>query len=139
MSRQEVKFEGALTSDMREVLNDNFTEIYAAAVDAFVIGDNGTLAATGSAQGNAASIVDTLTSVSAADGTKGVKLPTASAGKVLLVYNSVATNGLLIYPATSGTINGGSANAAITIEGKTLAVFAATDSTNWAAIYTANT
>ncbi len=28
MARQEVKYEGALTSDTRKVLNDNFTELY---------------------------------------------------------------------------------------------------------------
>lgn len=38
MSRQEVQFEGALTSDTREVLNENFTELY---------GSSGTFTANG--------------------------------------------------------------------------------------------
>jgi hypothetical protein len=100
--------------------------------------DAGTLAAAGSAQGDAAAVADFATSVSAADGTKGVVLPAAAAGKVYLVYNEHATSGLKVYPNTSDTINGGSANAAVTTEGKTLALFYALDATNWGAIFTAN-
>lgn len=103
------------------------------------IKDVGSLAATGTNQATSAAIVNTLTSVTASDGTKGVRLPTAEVGSVYFVYNSVATNGLPIFPATGGTINGGTANAAITAEGKTLAILAATSATNWAAIFTANT
>lgn len=97
------------------------------------------VAATGTNQATGAALSDCVTSVTAADGTKAVVLPAASAGRLMVVYNSVATNGLPIFPATSGTINGGSANAAITIEGKTLAILVGIDSTNWAAVFTANT
>jgi len=76
--------------------------------------------------------------VTAADGAKGVRLPPASPGLEVPVYNSVATNGLLIYPATGDDINDGATNAAITIEGKTLAIFKAIDTTTWVAIYTQN-
>lgn len=107
--------------------------------DALNITDIGSIAAAGNSQGTATAIASTVSNVTAADGTKGVILPTATAGAVYFVYNSVATNGLPVYPATSDTINGGSANAAVTIEGKTLAIFIAMDATNWAAIYTANT
>jgi hypothetical protein len=100
----------------------------------------GDLAATGNSQGTAAQIITTNVNVTAADGTKAVKLPVITApGMTVNVYNSVATNGLPVYPGASGTINGGSANAAVTIEGKTLAIFIASDATNWAAVYTANT
>lgn len=98
-----------------------------------------TLAATGTDQSTAAAIATQVVNVTGADGTVAVRLPAATAGAVYVVYNSVATNGLPVFPATSGTINGGSANAAVTIEGKTLAVFVGSDSTNWGAIYTANT
>lgn len=97
------------------------------------------VAAAGSVQGDAGSLVVGFNTVTAADGTKGVVLPAAVAGKRVDVYNSVATNGLKIYPASGGTINGGSADAAITIEGKTLATLIAVDSTNWAATFVANT
>ena len=99
------------------------------------------VAATGSAQGDAASLLEgSLNSVSAADGTKGVVLPAAASGGMpVYVYNEHASNGLKVYPNTSDDINDGSANAAVTIEGKTLAVFIPLDATTWAAMYTANT
>lgn len=101
--------------------------------------DAGTLAGAGSSQGTAAAIVHTVTSVTGADGTVAVVMPTAVAGDFRLVYNAVATNGLPIYPASGAAFNGGSSDAAITIEGKTLALLVATSTTNWAAVYTANT
>lgn len=97
------------------------------------------VAAAGSAQGDAAALTGMVNVVSAADGTKGVILPSAAEGLVIHVYSSVATNGLKIYPPSSGTINDGSANAAITIEGKTMAYCIGTSATNWAVIFTANT
>lgn len=81
-----------------------------------------------------------LNVVSGADGTKGVTLPTAVAGTVVVVYSSVATNGLPIYPAADDDINDGTTDAAITIEGKTAVMFIAADATTWVALtYTANT
>lgn len=100
---------------------------------------SGSVAASGSSQATATALTYRNNNVTAADGTKGVILPTAAAGMIVVVYNSVATNGLPVYPATGAAINGGSANAAVTIEGKTLAIFVATSTTNWGAIYTANT
>lgn len=74
------------------------------------------VAATGSAQGDAAALSATkfLHTVTAADGTKGVILPaiaTADIGKIHTIISTAAAV-LKIYPATGGTINGGSANAA---------------------------
>lgn len=96
--------------------------------------------AAGSVIGNAASISSTLglSIVAGADDTKGVVLPAAQIGKEIKVYNNQATNGLKVYPPVNSTINGGSANAAITIEGLTLAIFVGTSTTNWAAMFTAN-
>lgn len=100
----------------------------------------GSAAAAGSTQADATALGSAAIghTVSAADGTKGVKLPTAVAGDLKLVYNEHATNGLKVYPNTDDTINGGAADAAVTIEGKTLAIFWATSAVNWAAIFTAN-
>lgn len=100
---------------------------------------SGSVAATGSSQSDAAALTSQINYVSASDGTKGVLLPTAVAGLTIGVYNTVATNGLKIYPATGADINDGTANAAITIEGKTLAMLTAVDTTTWAAMYTVNT
>lgn len=97
------------------------------------------VAAAGSAQGDAAALTGgTLNTVSAADGTKGVILPAAESGLETRVYNEHATNGLKVYPASGDDINDGSANAAVTIEGKTLAIFHAIDAATNAAIFTAN-
>lgn len=96
-------------------------------------------AAAGSAQGDATALVaGAINSISGADGTKGVVLPAAVAGLGCRVYNEHATNGLKVYPASGDDINDGTANAAVTIEGKTLAIFEAVDAATWAAIYTAN-
>jgi hypothetical protein len=97
-----------------------------------------TVAAAGSAQNDAAAVGNMTTIVTGADGTKGVVLPAASAGRIRLVYNTHATNGLKVYPASGGDINDGSADAAVTIEGKSLALFFAVDSSTWASIFTAN-
>ena len=99
--------------------------------------DVGTIAAAGSAQGNATAISAVVTYVTASNGAKGVILPAVSAGAVLEVYNTVASQGLLIYPASGDDINDGTSNAAITIAGKSHARFVGLDSDTWAASYTA--
>ena len=108
----------------------------------FLLKDVASIAGAGTNQATATPLTNTVAFVTGADGTVGVILPalsTALLGTVRIVYNSVATNGLLIYPNVGDAINGGSDNAAITIEGKTLAILVAVDLTTWAAIFTANT
>lgn len=97
------------------------------------------VAAAGSTAGDAAALSYGMNIVSAADGTKGVILPTGFPGAKVSVYSSVATNGLKVYPHTGGDINDGTTDAAVTIEGKTHSIFECMDGTTWAAIYTANT
>ena len=96
------------------------------------------IAAAGSAQGDATAVTAGINTVSAADATKGLILPAAKAGLVVEVYNEHATNGLKVYPATGDDINDGSANAAITMEGKGIARFTGLDTTTWAAAFTVN-
>lgn len=99
-----------------------------------------TVASAGSTTSDAAALTGRINTVTGADGTKGVKIVNAgTAGDVIEVYNAVATNGLKIYPPTGDTLNGGSADAALTIEGKTLAKLTCIDGDNWAVIFTANT
>lgn len=100
--------------------------------------DVGSLAAAGTDNTNGGAIVATFTTVSAADGTKGVVLPAAVAGSEFYVYNEHATNGLKVFPASGDDINDGSADAAVTIEGKTLAHCRALDGSTWAVTFTAN-
>lgn len=91
-----------------------------------------TVAATGSAQGDAAAVTEGFTLVSAADATKGVKLPAAAAGKVCLIKNIDVANAVLkVYPNTSDVINALSADAAISMAAKTSALFVAYDATTW--------
>ena len=92
----------------------------------------------GSTQGTAAALTAPLSVVTGANGTLAVVLPAVVAGKVMMVYGATATNGLPIFPAVDDDINGGTTDAAVTIEGKTLAIFIGTSSSTWAAIYTAN-
>lgn len=96
----------------------------------FASADIGTIAAAGSAQNDATAITKIVQHVTAGDGTKGVVLPTASAGLVHYVYNASAS-ALKVYPNTSDTIAGGSANAAVTMAARGTALFIAYDATDW--------
>lgn len=98
----------------------------------------GALAATGSAQGNAASIVNTITHVTAADDTTGVILPPVTPGIVRIVYNAHATAGLKVYPALGDQVGETTANSAIVIEGSRAAVFVGYDATQWHPMYIVN-
>lgn len=93
--------------------------------------DIGSINAAGSAIGNATAITNRFSVVGAADNAKGVQLPTPTAGDVYFVYSSVSANGLLVYPHTNGTIDSGSANASVAIEGRTINMFVAQNTTNW--------
>lgn len=87
--------------------------------------------AAGSAQGDAAKLSNGLNVVTGADGTKGVVLPTAVPG--MQVHVKGVTAGVLkVYPATGGTINALSANAAISLaSGAIPAIFVASSATQW--------
>jgi hypothetical protein len=93
-----------------------------------------TVAATGTGQSTAAAISATVTYVTAADGTKAVVLPAATAGLVLEVYNTAAA-ALPVFPASGDDINDGSADAAVTLYNKSAARFVCLDSGTWAAFY----
>jgi hypothetical protein len=68
-----------------------------------------------------------------ADGTKGIKLPTAAAGKVVIVKNADAANAILkVYPGASDKINGGTATTgSLSMAAKTAAMFIALDDVDW--------
>jgi hypothetical protein len=100
----------------------------ACVADAFAL-SYGTVAADGSTYADATAITKAYTYVTASDDAKGVSLPTPTAGKVYLVYNTVASKNLIVYPVAGGTINAGSANAGITIYGKKAAICLATSTT----------
>lgn len=91
-----------------------------------------TVAATGSDQSGAAALIEGGNQVTGADDAKGVKLPSAVAGMVVLVKSTVANKILKVYPNTSDVINALSADAAISLaSGPTPALFWAYDATTW--------
>lgn len=84
----------------------------------FSLYDVGALTASGSTQATAATIVNHVTMVTAADGTKGVILPLAvTNGEFYAVGNIVANQTLKLYPSTGSAINGGLADASINVTG----------------------
>lgn len=99
----------------------------------------GTIAAAGSDQAGATAIANRYTTVTGGDDSVGVRLPGCIPGSEFYVYNQHASGGVKVYPASGDDINDGSADAAITIEGKTLAIFVAMDTSTWAAVFTTNT
>ena len=89
-----------------------------------------TVSAAGTNQSGATELSDVYNIVTAVSAGQGVKLPTAEAQLTYTVVNTTATN-LLVYPNVSDKINGGTANAAVTVAAGSSATFIAKDSTDW--------
>jgi len=89
-----------------------------------------TVAAAGSTQSDAAAVAQGFTLVSAADATKGVKLPTAAAGAMCFVKNGAAAV-LKIWPNTDDAVNALSADASLDIAASTSVILVAYDATTW--------
>lgn len=91
-----------------------------------------TVAAAGSNQGDAAAITAGFTLVTDANATKGVVLPAASAGLVVIIKNADAANAVLkVYPASGDAINALAANASYDMAAKTSMLLVAYDATTW--------
>jgi hypothetical protein len=91
-----------------------------------------TVAAAGANQGAAAQLAGGFTLVTGADDAKGVKLPAAVAGRICIVKNIVSNKALLVYPATSDKINGGTATTGtLSLAASTIAMFIAYDDVDW--------
>lgn len=97
----------------------------------YVVGGSETKAAAGTTGANATAIGLSLTTITGADGTKGVRLPIAYGGSAdecppgrgIAVYNSDVTNTLKVYPPTGGTIDGGSVDASVSVVALATAYF----------------
>tara|TARA_B110000967_G_C18901869_1_gene576299 strand:+ start:11880 stop:12746 length:867 start_codon:yes stop_codon:yes gene_type:complete len=90
-----------------------------------------TVSSAGSSQGDATALssgVNVITTVSA--NTTGIKLPTAVAGRTLTIINTTTTD-CKLYPNTSDTIEGGSANVHIVLPAKTSKTMSARNATDW--------
>jgi hypothetical protein len=97
-------------------------------------------AALGTVIGNATQLSHAINIVTGANDAAGVILPVAAPGKRVEVYNqdTNGTHGLKCYPAVNSSINNAAANAAVNIEGWTLARFVGLSSTLWASSFTVN-
>lgn len=92
------------------------------------------VAATGADNTDAAEITGYgVVHATGANATKGVKLPAAAAGKIIILKNADAANAVLkVYPATGDKINSGTATTgALSMAAKTAAMFVAIDGTDW--------
>lgn len=95
----------------------------------------GITAHAGGGQGSAVALTTQYNIVSTvATNGDSVKLPTASLGAVYFVQNTGAHT-LAVFPNTSGTINGGAANASVNIVAGSQGIFTSSDSTNWNVSY----
>lgn len=89
-----------------------------------------TVAAAGSAQGDAAALSAGFNYVTGADDAKGVKLPAAVAGTVVMIKVGPGAD-LKVYPNTGDKVNDGLANAAITVVDDVCFMVIAKDATDW--------
>jgi hypothetical protein len=96
-----------------------------------------TITPAGTVVANAAAVTTRFVKVTG-DDTAGIVLPAANPGDEYLVYNLHATQAVKVYAPVNGTINGGSANAAVAQEGKTLGRYVNIGGLDWAAQFTAN-
>lgn len=104
-------------------------------------GQAGSLAALGSAQGDAAPVLVSVTIVTAADGTKGVILPAGAIGDEIWLFNSSAST-LKVYPPSGAAISVagtglGSANSAFSQLTQKCTLYKCQSSTQWFAITSA--
>jgi len=99
------------------------------------LADVDTVAAAGSTQTNAAAITATVTRVTGADGTKGVRLPAPDlVGRVIVVYNASGSGALKVYPQSGAKIGANATNAAVSVAAGSTMVAVAVGLTEWAAV-----
>jgi len=119
-------FPNGITAD----LTGNVTGNVSGTVTGAQIIPTATVAATGSLQTDAAAVTTGFTLVSAADATKGVKLPAAAAGLQVIIKNG-ANAVLKIWPNTDDAINAVGANNAFSIAALTSVHLISYDATTW--------
>jgi predicted RecA/RadA family phage recombinase len=89
-----------------------------------------TVAAVGSAQGDAAAVTTGFTKVTAADATKAIVLPAATGGQICYIANVVAQT-LPIFPASGDSINEIAADSAYTMAASVSLILVSFDATEW--------
>jgi hypothetical protein len=103
------------------------------ALNGAVVNNNNAVSAAGSDQAGATALTVDYNVVTTVAASAGVKLPTATAGRRIVIVNKGA-NTLSIYPATGGAIDAVSANAAIQVAANGSIELMASSSTQWYSI-----
>lgn len=124
---------GVLNSAAAGTVVNSKAAIYSAAGG--LVRSSATVTALSSDQGGAAALTAEFNAVSAANGTKGVKLPTAAANMTVTIVNTSASAVLKAYPATGAQINALGSNNAFSIGPGRTAEFIGRSTTLW---YTAD-
>lgn len=92
---------------------------------------SGTVAATGSTVSDAAALANGFNLVTAADGTKGVVLPTAPGSNTPVIVKNNSASALKVWPDAAATINAIASHANISLAANTIAVFYPSSTTQW--------
>lgn len=90
-----------------------------------------TVAVGGTAIGNANAVGTGFTNVTGADNTAAVRLPEASAGKVVILKTTTSGKILKVFPAVGDTINAAAANAVYNQANLALRVYVAQNAVAW--------
>lgn len=103
----------------------------------YLQGGTATVAAAGTIQSTATALVKQINTVTVGTTDFGVILPLAYGGDSaapIIVKNSEVSNNLKVYPPVGGTIDGGSANAAIDVAAGQIAVLYAKDTNDYVSL-----
>lgn len=92
-----------------------------------------TVSAAGTNQATATALTADINDVTTVGASTGVILPTPVAGMKITVLSDGANN-LLVYPHSSGTIDGGTANTAVTLTSTKRCDYIATSTTAWKSV-----
>jgi hypothetical protein len=103
------------------------------ALNGAVVDNNNAVSAAGSTQGTATALTVDYNVVTTVAASAGVKLPTATAGRRIVIVNKGAST-LTIYPATSAYIDAGLINAGISVASNGSIELMASSSTQWYSI-----
>ena len=91
---------------------------------------NATVVASGSVQADATLLTSTFNIITTSSPGSGVRLPPSIAGLLYTVVNTTA-NSVKIYPASSGTINSGTANSSIVVPAGVSVKLVGQTTSNW--------
>jgi hypothetical protein len=103
------------------------------ALNGAVVDNNNAVSAAGSTQAGATALTVDYNVVTTVAASTGVRLPTGTAGRRIVIVNKGA-NTLKIYPVTSSYIDGGLINAAISVAANGSIELMASSSTQWYSI-----